>query len=154
MDVNIRKMLNMYKMFELKSDIDRLYIPRTVGGRGLTSVWDAFKSTTVRIAHVLLESDNELLSSCCDIDKKSLFSNITRAEKYMKEVSLIMSDSVKEKALLQQAKLKAACMRKAFFRILGLVREGIKHNEISVITSKLLHNQYFIKNKHDTMRQS
>ena len=113
MDVNIRKMLNMYKMLELKSDVDRLYIPRTGGGRGLTSVWDAFKSTTVRIAHVLLESDNELLSSCCNIDKKSLFSNITRAEKYVNEVSLIMSDSVKEKSLLQQAKLKAACMRKA-----------------------------------------
>ena len=37
-DIQIRKMLNMYKAFEIKSDVDRLYLPRESGGRGLISV--------------------------------------------------------------------------------------------------------------------
>ena len=32
-DVQIRKMLNMYRVHELKSDVDRLYLPRETGGR-------------------------------------------------------------------------------------------------------------------------
>merc|ERR1712074_435122 len=34
-DLTIRKNLNMYKMFESKGDIDRLYVPQSMGGRGL-----------------------------------------------------------------------------------------------------------------------
>merc|ERR1711974_416172 len=42
-DIHIRKRLNLYRMFERKSDVDRIYIPRSMGGRGLTSVWDSFQ---------------------------------------------------------------------------------------------------------------
>ena len=52
-DLCIRKNLNMYKMFELKSEIDRLYTPRSMGGRGLQSVWDGFKCANVRLAHYM-----------------------------------------------------------------------------------------------------
>ena len=52
-DVQIRKMLNLYKAFELKSDIDRLYLPRIEGGRGLISVWDSFQSSACRIKHAI-----------------------------------------------------------------------------------------------------
>ena len=40
LDRKIRKMLTMYSMFHEKGDVDRLYIKRTEGGRGLISVED------------------------------------------------------------------------------------------------------------------
>ena len=72
-DVQIRKLLNMYQMFNVNSDVDRLYVPRKSGGRGLISVWDAFKANICRVAHVLCNSENEILSACQHVDEKSLF---------------------------------------------------------------------------------
>ena len=73
-DTQIRKMLNMYRVFELKSDVDRLYLPREKGGRGLISVWDSFQASTSRIAHALTHTNNTILQQCTDIEKKSLYS--------------------------------------------------------------------------------
>ena len=69
-------------MFNINSDVDRLYVPRKSGGRGLMSVWDTFKSNICRVAHVLCNSDNEMLSACRSVDEKSLFSNVKRAKKF------------------------------------------------------------------------
>ena len=60
-DIQIRKMLHMYRAFEINSDVDRLYLPRENGGRGLLSVWDSFQSATSRIAHALIKTENSLL---------------------------------------------------------------------------------------------
>ena len=49
-DILVRKKLNMNRMFEIKGDVDRLYTPRKMGGRGLVSVWDAFK-TIISVLH-------------------------------------------------------------------------------------------------------
>ena len=57
-----------------------------VGGGGLLSVWDTFRSSVCRIAHVLQNSENELLAACQSVDRKSGFSNINRAEKFEREV--------------------------------------------------------------------
>ena len=35
LDTKVRKFLTMYKMHHPKSDVDRLYLPRMEGGRGL-----------------------------------------------------------------------------------------------------------------------
>ena len=61
-DLTIRKNLNMYKMFELKGDIDRLYVSRSMGGRGLQSVWDGFKCAHVRLT--LHEWQYQLPNEC------------------------------------------------------------------------------------------
>ena len=37
----------MYKMRHPKSDVDRLYLPRTEGGRGLIQLEPSYKSTTI-----------------------------------------------------------------------------------------------------------
>ena len=59
----------MYRVSELKSDVDRLYLPREMGGRGLISVWDSFQSSSLRIAHALINTDNEILRQCVNIEK-------------------------------------------------------------------------------------
>ena len=69
-DLKVRKMLNMYRVFELKSDVDRLYLPRQKGGRGLISVWDSFQASTSRIAHVLIHTSNEIPQQCTEVESK------------------------------------------------------------------------------------
>ncbi len=106
----------MYKCFQLKSDVDRLYVPRGSGGRGLISIWDCFRAAASRISHVMKNSENELLRLCCSIDVKSLFSNIRRAEKYEGEVLPEWSPDIAKKSVLEQAKARARSMRDALAR--------------------------------------
>ena len=43
-------MLTMYKMHHPKADIDRLYVKRKKGGRGLVQVEAAYKAEIINIA--------------------------------------------------------------------------------------------------------
>jgi hypothetical protein len=47
------KMLTMHKMHHPKADIDRLYVKRKEGGRGLVQVEAAYKAETINIAEYL-----------------------------------------------------------------------------------------------------
>ena len=47
----IRKLLNLHKMLLPKADVERLYISRKDGGRGLIEVETAFKTTTMGLHH-------------------------------------------------------------------------------------------------------
>ena len=38
LDVSTRKLMNMHGSFSVNSDVDRLYVPRKFGSRGLVSV--------------------------------------------------------------------------------------------------------------------
>ena len=49
-DRETRKMLTMYKMHHPKADIDRLYVKRKKGGRGLVQVEAAYKVETINIS--------------------------------------------------------------------------------------------------------
>ena len=46
-------MLTMYKMHHPKADIDRLYVKRKEGGRGLVQVEAAYKAEIINIAKYL-----------------------------------------------------------------------------------------------------
>jgi hypothetical protein len=52
-DRKTRKMLTMYKMHHPKAGIDRLYIKRKEGGRGLVQVEAAYKTEIINIAEYL-----------------------------------------------------------------------------------------------------
>ena len=52
-DRKTRKMLTMYKMHHPKADIDRLYVKRKEGGRGLMQVEAAYKAKIINIAEYL-----------------------------------------------------------------------------------------------------
>jgi hypothetical protein len=52
-DRKTRKMLTIYKMCHPKADIDRLYVKRKEGGRGLVQVEVAYKTETINIAEYL-----------------------------------------------------------------------------------------------------
>ena len=61
LDTKTRNFLNMYKMHHPKSDVDRLYLPRTEGGRGLTQQEPSYKSTTIGLDKYLQETHDTLL---------------------------------------------------------------------------------------------
>ena len=58
-DTKTRKLLNMQKMLHPKADVERLYISRKDGGRGLIEVETAFKITKIGLDHYLKNKDGQ-----------------------------------------------------------------------------------------------
>ena len=56
-----RKCLTMHKMHHPKSDVDRLYLPRKSGGRGLIQLESSYKISTIGLNTFLKSSDDSLL---------------------------------------------------------------------------------------------
>ena len=54
-----RKLLNMHKMLHPKADVERLYIPRKDGGRGLIDVETAFKTATIGLDYYLKHKEEQ-----------------------------------------------------------------------------------------------
>jgi len=52
-DRKTRKMLTMYKMHHPKADIDRLYVKRKGGGKGLVQAEATYKAEIINIAEYL-----------------------------------------------------------------------------------------------------
>ena len=52
-------MLTMYKMQHPEADIDRLYVKRKEGGRGLVQVEAVYKAEIIKIAEYLNTNDKE-----------------------------------------------------------------------------------------------
>ena len=130
-DTQIRKMLHMYRVFQLKSDIDRLYLPTDKGGRGLISVWDTFQSTTCRIAHAFTNTQNPILRQCITTEQKCLFSNLTRAKKCMANLNPELPQNFHDKQVMAQARIMAREIR----------TELVKAHE-NAYHSKLQHGAY------------
>ena len=112
LDIDIRKMLHMYHAMHIKNDVDRLYGPRLGGGRGLISVWDSFKSDTIRISYAMEHSSCEILNACYRLDQEKLFSTVKRARKFEKETPVEYPKGFYDKPVLYQAKRKASLIKK------------------------------------------
>ena len=112
-DIHVRKQLNMFRMFEIRSDVDRLYVPRMMGGRGLMSIWDSFKSTLVRLAHYMNHADDKHIKACAVFDKNLLFSITKKAEKFAGAAEFEMPKDLANKPILKQAKIIAKRFKEA-----------------------------------------
>ena len=60
MDRNTRKLLTMYGAFHPKSNVNRLYMKREDGGRGLISLRDCVDSKIRNINEYIANSEEEL----------------------------------------------------------------------------------------------
>ena len=60
-DRKTRKMMIMYKMHHPKADIDRLYVKRKEGGRGLVQIEVAYEVEIINIAEYLNTNDKIIL---------------------------------------------------------------------------------------------
>ena len=74
LDVTTRKILMMAGAFHAASDIDRLYIQRSKGGRGLRSIEDMYEIRTVGMMQHLEEAaeKHSLLKVAKEHEEKSI----------------------------------------------------------------------------------
>ena len=70
LDSKTRKILTMHGMLHPKSDVDRIYIPRKEGGRGLIEIETAFKVAIVGLNHYL-ENKSTLSSNMIIVHEKT-----------------------------------------------------------------------------------
>ena len=61
LDTKTRKLLTLSKMHHTKADVDRLYLPRHVGGRGLIQLEASYKTTTTGLNTYLKNTDDALI---------------------------------------------------------------------------------------------
>jgi len=61
LDRKTRKLLTKERMHHPKSDIDRMYLPRSTGGRGLIQIETTYKTTTIGLAKYLEKSQDPFL---------------------------------------------------------------------------------------------
>jgi len=61
LDVKTRKLLSLYHAFSINSDVDRLYVPRNQGGRGLLSIADVITKEMTSLQLYVNSSSEPLL---------------------------------------------------------------------------------------------
>ena len=89
LDTKTRKFLTMHKMHHPKSDVDRLYVARKFGGRGLMQLETSYKITTIGLSTFLKSSDDPLLGLVQKHDaKKKIYSAQKEAQKFFREFDL------------------------------------------------------------------
>ena len=99
LDTKTRKFLTMYKMHHPKSDVNRLHLPRTEGGRGLIQLELFYKSTTIGLDKYLQETQDTLLHFVKDHDdRKSLYSISKQSKKLIWEVGVPAIPSAEDEA--------------------------------------------------------
>jgi len=99
LDTKTRKFLTMYKMHHPKSDVDRLYLPRIEGGRGLIQLELSYKTTTIDLDKYLQETEDTLLHFVKDHDnKRSLYSISRQSMKFSRKLEVPAMPSAEDEA--------------------------------------------------------
>ena len=90
LDTKIRKWLTIGQMHHAKADVDRLYLPRARGGRGVSQVELSHKTTTIGLATYLTSTNDSLLHIVQQRESisKRLYSIPKEAAKFKKELDL------------------------------------------------------------------
>ena len=88
LDMKTRKLLTMYRMHHPKADVDRLYLPRSEGGRGLIKIELTFKIVTVGLETYLRENKDEMMKLVLEHEKKKKLYSVTKeATKFVRASS-------------------------------------------------------------------
>ena len=86
LDTKTWKLLTIHRMHHPKADVNRMYLPRRIGGRGLTKLETAYKSTTIALETYLRNTDDALLQLVLQHEtKKKLYSIQKEAEKFKRK---------------------------------------------------------------------
>ena len=89
LDTKTRKLLTMQNMHHPKADVDRMYLPRASGGRGLVQLELAFKTTTIGVHAYLTRTKDTLLHVVKQHEgKKKLYSIKGEAAKFNRELQI------------------------------------------------------------------
>ena len=113
-------------------NVERLYIPRKDGGRGLIEVETAFKIATIGLDHYLKNKDGQYPKQVLEHDKSKAKNSITKnACKFKGEVPISEFENQEDKSASENAK---AVKNKIKSRMKSVKKEKGKN--------KALHGQY------------
>ena len=78
LDTRTRKLLTMYRMHYPKADVERLYLPRSEGGRGQIQIELTYKITTAGLETYLRESKDSMMKLVLEDEKKKKLYSVTK----------------------------------------------------------------------------
>ena len=89
-DTKTRKLLNMQNMLHPKADVERLYIPRKDGERGLIDVKTAFKTVTIGLDHYLKHKEGQYPKKVLEHEQSTTKNSISKnaTNKFKWEVTM------------------------------------------------------------------
>ena len=107
-DGKIRKLLTSFRMHHPKSDVDRIYLPRKIGGRGLIQLEQSFKTSLVGLEEYLKTTDDAYLKAVLvhENSKDVSFTKLSQEYKQTLGIQTIAADQVKPTAAAKQIKEK------------------------------------------------
>ena len=81
------------KMHHPKADVSRMYIPRKEGGRGMTNLEMAYKTTTIGLNSYLQSSGDRMLQAVLqDKKKKKLHSVVKESRKFKFQLNITQEE--------------------------------------------------------------
>ena len=87
LDTKTRKLLTIYRMHHPKADVDRLYLPRSEGGRGLIQIELTYKITTAGLETYLRENKDSMMKLVLEHEKKKKLYSVTKeATKFLQQL--------------------------------------------------------------------
>ena len=92
-------------MHHQKADIDRLYLPRSEGGRGLIQIELTYTVTTVGLETYLKESKDAMMKLILENEKKKrLYSVVNEAVKVFQELGIDRTELKETDSVIKKAK--------------------------------------------------
>ena len=83
-DRKIRKLMTLNGIHHPKADVSGMYIPRKEGGRGMTNLEMAYKTTTIGLNSYLRSSGNRTLQAFLQHDKKKKLHSVVKESRKFK----------------------------------------------------------------------
>ena len=89
-DTKTRNLLKMHNMLHPKVDVERLYIPRKDGERGLIDVKTAFKTVTIGLDHYLKHKEGQYPKKVLEHEQSTTKNSISKnaTNKFKREVTM------------------------------------------------------------------
>ena len=84
MDQRTRKLMTMHKALHPRDDVDRLYVSRKEGGRGLTSIEDSIDASIERLEDYIEKHEGGLITATRNNTDNTMANRmtITRKQKW------------------------------------------------------------------------
>ena len=73
LDTKTQQLLTIHRMHHPRADMNRMYLPRRIGGRGLSKLETAYKSTIIGLETYLRNTDDALLQLVLQHETKRSF---------------------------------------------------------------------------------
>ena len=105
LDKQTRKVMNINNSLHRRSDVDRIYLKRSKGGRGLRNIEDEFLSKSVALTQHLIsiKENNEFVKCVLNHEKENL---VKLDDMIRKDLNIEIDDNVKSHSEMVKNKLQ------------------------------------------------